>query len=329
MKVIERTVTDKKPHHWTVLVLSDEPGQPRRLEFNRAAVRRALALAGVAAIGLGVGVFDYVQTKMDLMVAKRREQVLLTQVRDERQAGEDRLAQLSDLRDEVLQLRRAVSSTTQLDRHLRREQGLGDAASPVIAKGGADVSIPLSDNFDDRDIERMHGAIRELIERAGIRGTSLSKLRRYFRDQSAAVAQQPHLWPLRGWVTSGFGMRKSPFTGEMSMHEGLDIASTVGAVIKAPGAGSVIYVGSHESFGNYLVLDHGGGVTTHYGHLASALVAEGERVADGAPIALVGNTGRSTGPHLHYEVRVMDVPVDPNPYLPDEPGDATDFALGP
>lgn len=315
--------------NWTILILARDPAKPRRFVVSRRAVRRAALAAGFAAIGLGVGVFDYVQTKMDVMVAQRREKTLLAQVRDERANAEERLTQLSALRDEVLQLRRAVNASSKLDQSLRREQGLASPAEHVIAAGGAEIQVPLADRFDDRDIERMHTAIRELIERAGIRKTSLATLSRYFRDQSAQVAQRPSLWPIKGWVTSNFGMRTSPFTGETAMHEGYDIAAPIGTVVRAPAGGTVVYVGTHDNYGNYLVIDHGGGLTTHYGHLASSLVAEGVRVSARAPIALVGNTGRSTGPHLHYEIRMMDIPVNPAPYLPEDPEDATDFAQGP
>ncbi|MCZ7585837.1 MAG: M23 family metallopeptidase [Deltaproteobacteria bacterium] len=113
------------------------------------------------------------------------------------------------------------------------------------------------------------------------------------------------------------------------MHEGVDIAAATGSVVRAPAAGRVVYVGTKENFGNYVAIDHGGGLTTHYGHLSSSLVADGDEIRLGTPIALVGSTGRSTGPHLHYEIRVMDLPVDPRTYLPEDPEEEPLLAQGP
>lgn len=117
-------------------------------------------------------------------------------------------------------------------------------------------------------------------------------------------------WPLVGPLTSLYGPR------EGRMHHGIDIAADHGEVIRAARAGRVVYAGPAGTYGLFVVLDHGNGVRTCYGHCASLLVAAGEEVRDGQPIARVGSTGRSTGPHLHFEVRIDDRAVDPLPYLP-------------
>lgn len=318
-----------KKEKYTILVLAGDAGAPKRFEVSRRALRGLAIIAGLAAIGLGVGLVDYVHMKMTLMVHARASRDLRRQIAEERQNAEVKRNQLSSLRDEVLQLRNAISATSKLDRDLRREQGLPSPAEPLIAAGGVDVKVPLTDRFDSDDVQRLHKSVRELIERAGIRKTSLASLKKYFTSRRAAIAQEPSIWPVKGWVTSDFGVRPSPFTGEPAMHEGVDISAPIGTVIVAPSGGVVSFVGLAEGFGNYLVIDHGGGVTTHYGHLASSLASEGTAVHTGMPIALVGNTGRSTGPHLHYEVRIMDIPVNPQPYLPSDPEMGTDLAQGP
>ncbi len=132
------------------------------------------------------------------------------------------------------------------------------------------------------------------------------------------LAATPSIWPVHGWVTSGFGRRLSPFTGRRVLHTGLDIATRKGAIIIAPADGVVTRAATEYDFGKLVEIDHGFGVSTRYGHNSQILVRPGHRVRRGEPIARVGNTGRSTGPHLHYEVRLNGVPVNPRRYIVEE-----------
>ncbi len=136
-------------------------------------------------------------------------------------------------------------------------------------------------------------------------------------EERSFLASTPSLWPTRGWLTSGFGVRLDPASAESSMHRGLDIAAPSGAPVLAPADGTVLYAGVDDAYGKVLVIDHGFGVVTRYGHLQEIFVAPGDRVKRGARIAAVGNTGRSTGPHLHYEVRVAGIPENPRWFLPE------------
>ncbi len=112
-------------------------------------------------------------------------------------------------------------------------------------------------------------------------------------------------------VTSPFGPRPSPFTGLPSRHEGIDLRAAPGSLVRAAGGGLVVKAGRDGPFGLLVEIDHGGGLATRYAHLSRILVRRGERVVAGRPIGRVGSTGRSTGPHLHYELRVAGEPVDP------------------
>ncbi len=125
----------------------------------------------------------------------------------------------------------------------------------------------------------------------------------------------PTLWPAQGWLTSGFGVRVDPVTSERTMHRGVDIATAPGAPVVAPSDGLVVYAGVDGIYGKLLVLDHGYGVRTRYGHLAEIAVSRGQVVKRGMAIAMVGNTGRSTGPHLHYEVRVDGIAENPGRFV--------------
>ncbi len=140
------------------------------------------------------------------------------------------------------------------------------------------------------------------------------------------IASLPSEWPVQGRIASGVGMRPSPWTGEKEFHSGLDIAQPIGTPVHAPGDGIVELVGESRANGRTIVLDHGQQIKTQYAHLSEILVKQGDRVRKGQLIALVGNTGKSTGPHLHYEVRVKGIPIDPRRNLigvtPDKQGAA-------
>lgn len=134
-------------------------------------------------------------------------------------------------------------------------------------------------------------------------------------DQKDYLVSMPTLRPTRGWYTSGFGVRTSPFTGIPTMHEGLDLANHIGSPILSPGAGVVTYAGPRPGYGNLVTIDHGYGIQTQFGHVSRFFVRTGQKVKRGHKIASVGNAGRSTGPHVHYEVRVNGIPVDPQFYI--------------
>lgn len=134
-------------------------------------------------------------------------------------------------------------------------------------------------------------------------------------DQKAFLAALPTRKPAVGYFTSGFGVRKAPIGGAVKMHEGLDIANRPGTPIHAPADGTCIFAGTKSGYGQTVVLDHGYGLETWYGHTRKILVHNGQKVHRGDVIALLGNSGRSTGPHVHYEVRVHGTPVDPLSYI--------------
>ncbi|MEA2498704.1 MAG: hypothetical protein QOH26_1109 [Actinomycetota bacterium] len=126
----------------------------------------------------------------------------------------------------------------------------------------------------------------------------------------ATVSSVGFMWPLQGVLTSPFGPRDG------RIHEGIDIAGALGQPVAASAGGTVLLARYYSGYGNAVIIDHGDGVTTLYGHLNGFAVAEGDRVAQGQTVGVVGSTGHSTGPHLHFEIRVSGVPIDPLPYLP-------------
>ncbi len=125
----------------------------------------------------------------------------------------------------------------------------------------------------------------------------------------------PTIWPVMGPITGAFGERIDPFNGEGAFHSGVDISCRYGQPVLAPADGIVTYADYYNGYGRMLQIDHGNGISTRYGHLAGFAVSDGQSVRRGEVIAYVGLTGRSTGPHLHYEVRIHDTPVNPHKFL--------------
>jgi len=125
----------------------------------------------------------------------------------------------------------------------------------------------------------------------------------------------PDFTPLQGRISDRFGYREDPFRKNKQFHSGIDIAAPYGSDIRAAGTGRVVFAGRKGGYGNLVIIDHGYGIKTYYAHASKLLVKEGQRVGKGEVIAKVGSTGRSTGPHLHFEIRINDVPIDPLKYI--------------
>ena len=134
-------------------------------------------------------------------------------------------------------------------------------------------------------------------------------------DKRAFLSALPTRQPAAGYFTSGFGIRTSPYGDRVKMHEGVDIANRLGTPVRAPADGKVTFASSKPGYGLTLVVNHGYGIETWYGHLKKFVVNPGDKVRRGDKIALLGNSGRSTGPHVHYEIRVHGYPVDPLSYI--------------
>jgi murein DD-endopeptidase MepM/ murein hydrolase activator NlpD len=162
--------------------------------------------------------------------------------------------------------------------------------------------------------------IRDTIEIARDRTLELEGQLRFVENlverRNGQLELTPSIWPVSGPIRSGYGRRRDPFTGESELHRGLDIAALYGTAVRAPANGRVMFAARQAAYGNLIVVDHGGGITTRYGHLSRFEVKVGDSVRKGDLIGYVGSTGRSTGPHLHYEVRLDERTVNPRNYLP-------------
>ena len=192
----------------------------------------------------------------------------------------------------------------------------GLKSEPVLASGGS-----VSDQQFASSIGQLHALKSSAMTGVATIGIAYGP-RNSRLDDWARLAKAPTLWPVEGMITGSFGERIDPFNGEGAFHSGVDISSTYGHPVIAPADGVVTFADNMTGYGRMLVIEHGNGISTRYGHLSGFAVASGQTVQRGDVVGYVGLSGRSTGPHLHYEVRIHDVPVNPYKYL------RTAFAAG-
>jgi murein DD-endopeptidase MepM/ murein hydrolase activator NlpD len=231
-------------------------------------------------------------------------------------------AQVQGFALNLLDYKRQMFLLRDLDTKLRRVVSLGprDRARQVIGIGGPDEIrlqnlAHMGEKKQDEALKEMHHELSELKGAASRQEISLQMLIEYFEDKRSLYTSTPLVWPVRGWVTSPFGNRTSPFSGIPTFHEGLDIAAQTGTPVVAPADGVVLKAGFSPGYGNMVEISHGYGIKTVFGHNSRLNVKVGQQVKRGDVISYVGDTGSSTGPHLHYEVRLNGLPVNPKKYL--------------
>lgn len=284
---------------FSFIVIPEHGGRVRRLRLSSGLLKGGLCalLSGVVLLGL--------LSWYSLQVT--RDETELQRLRLQTAEQRRQLQQLSvDLTSMQAELRTLAESEARVRQLAELDTGPWIQAVPV---GG----------FPEEDATAAVGDIQQRIDQLQVaidlRRQSLEGARNLLNDQASLSRATPRGWPTRGWLSSYFGMRTSPFTGRRAMHEGLDIAANQGTPIVATADGTVVRVEYSPSYGKTLVIDHGYGYRTIFGHNAKILVKPGQKVRRGQRIAQVGNTGRSTGSHLHYELRLNGVPIDPRKTL--------------
>lgn len=229
--------------------------------------------------------------------------------------------EIMTLANKLRDLENQIASLKIFDRKLRIIANLEKKEEPgqFLGIGGPSpedkLSLLTDNGRKEAFLKDLNIRLDTLKEEALKQEKSFGELHEYFVGQKRLLASTPSIWPVKGWVTSDFGYRISPFTGLKEFHEGIDIATRIGTPVISPANGVVTEIGMDRGLGRYLVITHGYGFKTKYGHLSEVIVKKGEKVKRGTKIAKVGNTGRSTGPHLHYEVFVKNVAVDPMNYI--------------
>jgi len=321
---------------YSIIVMAEETAPVRRFEVRKDLVRRLIWCAGIAAVVLAAGLGDYIrvriaQTELDRLrveVAQQRDQIenfdaTLKGVRST-------LANISEFERKVRIIANLPGSAATGGEEVAEvgvdspeaepalehaEVSAPTAAPPPATAPEAEPQARVETGSGEPPIFALQRSAEKLGERAISQEHSLAEIIGELEVKRAHLAATPAIWPTKGWLTSRFGTRISPFTNQKQFHAGIDIAGERGTDVVAPARGKVVFSGKRGPLGTSIIIDHGYGVRTQYGHNDENYVKTGQTVERGQRIAALGNTGRSTGPHLHYVVEVKGKAVNPLDYI--------------
>lgn len=260
----------------------------RRFSIHRRWLKASAFAAAALFCAAAYGVYGLTQQAVHIRIEQENNRLRLE---NERQ------------RQQLKKLENRVDAIEDTSRRLSEKSGVSHEEEGTSTHGAGGPEIKLDD-----------ASISAIEARA-------AKLEQDLRTYEVALHEQervPSIWPATGELTDGFGIRGNPFGGGSSeFHPGQDIAAPRGTPVFAAADGTVIKADWQNGYGQTVVIDHGNGLTTRYGHLSKIEVVAGQEIKRGEELGQIGSTGRSTGPHLHYEVRIGDVPVSPLHYLPE------------
>jgi murein DD-endopeptidase MepM/ murein hydrolase activator NlpD len=320
---------DEPKDAYTVMIFRGSMSGPLKFSFSRSLIRKAVGF-GVALLIIEAVLLSQTVMRIGEIWELKALRVEMASVRE----------QTTTFSNSVNDLKRRLLAMKEVNQRLRLMLGIeppktesildgkgGDSAPPqgelqessneaIEMMQGSQVSA-REDQPHDPLLSRVQAGIAWLQNEAGTEERSLKDLTSAIESKQAKWDATPSIWPVKGWITSGFGKRVSPFTGQMSVHEGVDIGAPFNTPVQSPAAGRVVVTGFDPRMGNLVAIDHGYGMETQYGHMAKVLVKSGQKVRRGDVIGLVGSTGLSTGPHLHYHIKSNSHPVDPQRYILD------------
>ena len=268
-------------------------GVVRRFTVPLRPVLAAAALVLTLPILIGLGARWSATSVIDELAASNA--LLEMENASYREATEQLATQIATLQEAVDELGVRAVVDPEAGRAMEK---LPAAVRSRAMGGGTALSVPPA-AFGPLD--QSFGALRDVL---GAIESRLDTVRTGVERRQALAAATPSIWPVAGWLSSAYGNRRDPFTGGPDFHPGLDISANHGEAVYATGSGSVSTASVNGAYGNLVVIDHGFGLTTRYGHLSRFNVMAGQHVSRGDVIGFVGSTGRSTSPHLHYEILV-------------------------
>ena len=286
--------------YYILFVARGEDGQLRKIPIPVRYLHVLVAGAVIGILGMTGLASSYV--RMLLKVSS------YNQLRAER---EDLKTRYSHLEQVAKERDMQVASLGSLASEVSSLYGL--KPDPVLLKAAA--SDQVEDPQVNSSFDRLYTLKDAALSGATSVGLSLGLTRNATTADWVRANSAPNLWPVEGQVTGSFGERIDPFNGEGAFHSGIDIGAVYGQPVIAPADGVVEFADFMGGYGRAIILDHGHGISTRFGHLKAFVVFPGQHIHRGDTIGFVGDSGRSTGPHLHYEVRINDVPVNPRKYL--------------
>lgn len=287
----------KNPRFFTLMILPHDGTNIKKLNLSSNFFKAFVIVSIVFWLSSLFMFFSYFSLKNKVAHLSEVEKVNLKQK-----------VELENLNSKIQFLETQLARLQNVDIKIREMVNLDVKSNGVNFAGGIDTS---GNNSTQKMLERAEALEKEIK----IREKSLSELAEYLEDRRSLFMATPSLWPAKGFITSEFGWRKDPVTGVTEYHEGIDIAGAYGGQVRAAAEGIVIEAGNDAGYGKVVVIDHGYGIVTRYAHLSRSYVVVGQKVKKGGVIGAIGSSGKSTGPHVHYEVRIDGVPVNPVKYL--------------
>jgi murein DD-endopeptidase MepM/ murein hydrolase activator NlpD len=301
----------------SIILISSSGAPAKQFTTSKALIGCVCLLLIASLVGIGIVVHDYGKLKkLSARYCKQQKDICLQE-----DIIENQRKQIQGFAEKIDDLKERLAGLNGFEKKIRIMANLekSDDQNSLFGIGGPqavdiDAKIPLQ--------EKHNGLIREMHKRADqLKLASIDQKKEFealiknLEAQQNLLASTPAVRPANGFITSGFGYRKSPFTNLRELHKGIDFAAPKGTPIIATADGEVIFTGRKGWLGNTVIINHGHGIITKYGHTSKIFVKAGQSVKRGEKIAAIGNTGRSTGTHVHYEVHLNGIPVNPKRYI--------------
>ena len=294
----------------TILFIPGESNRVRKINIPNRAIFILGCFIFLITLGIGWLITDYRKIKTqipELDYLKKENSIQKTQ--------------LITLTQRIIQINQNMARLQEFERKLRVMTNLEPSAEQdqFLSLGGSNVNN-LNSDYQLKEghkglISQMHKSLENLETEIAVTAISQTELSNFLKEQKSILACTPSISPAKGWFSSGFGYRISPFTDRREFHKGVDIGNRTGTPIIAPADGLVVFAAREGNFGKLIAINHGYNLMTRYGHLNKFRVKKGQHVKRGQIIGEIGASGRATGPHLHYEVLLNGVPVNPLRYI--------------
>ncbi|HDQ40184.1 MAG TPA: M23 family metallopeptidase [Desulfonatronum sp.] len=294
---------------YQILVLKDNAGNCRTFTLR---LWICLLLTGIFFASLAMNAYFFQNTRQNWLLRVRLDATQKNLL--------DQHDQFRSLTEKLKQVESQLGKVAEFNAKVRVMANLDPGHTPVATSLGGAERIDFSEQYltthrQELLVRKMHNFLAQLQTETRLEEIQQEELLAVLRSNQGFFASTPSIWPTEGWVTSEFGYRRSPFTDRREFHKGLDIAGPIGTPVYATAKGLVISSEKDGAYGLTVTIDHGSGIITNYAHLHSIAVKNGQNVSRGELLGYMGNTGRTTGPHLHYEVRLNGIPVDPLRYI--------------
>lgn len=319
-----KTKQQDKEKYYSIIIVSGATSTNKTFNISSKLIKRSIIAFSILLLIFGWIIFDYLRTEFDQEEMNRlaqdnvKKSELIESLNSKLKDIEVRLQKMADYKERIL----VAMGLTSPDALEEVGGGGGPVSVGPVTSSTANVEMSMTTPLPDKNLPK--ASHRNILNRAtsisdeaGRIQKTLKYVENVMEKQKVRLASTPAIWPTKGYLTDPLGPRIHPLTGRRSYHNGQDIATQYGNKVQATADGHVLVAEFRDYYGNLLIIDHGFGFTTRYGHLASFNVKEGDRIKRGQVIGFVGNSGRSSAPHLHYEVRYFGKPQNPMNFILD------------